>query len=43
LCEGQERHFKLIPKVATINALVSLSLDPVSIDTDFIRLKYHKD
>jgi len=29
--------------VATIIALVSLSLDPASIDTDFIRVKYHKD
>ncbi|MCJ1310354.1 hypothetical protein MMC25_004018 [Agyrium rufum] len=35
--------FKIIPKTATINALVSLSLDPDSIDTDFIRVKYHKD
>ena len=26
-----------------INAIVSLSLDPASIDTDFIRVKYHKD
>ena len=32
-----------IPKTATINALVSLSLDPDSINTDFIRVKYHKD
>ncbi|KEF61774.1 uncharacterized protein A1O9_03344 [Exophiala aquamarina CBS 119918] len=37
--------FKLIPKTATINALVSLSLDPDSIgeNEDFIRVKYHKD
>ncbi|CAF9937876.1 MAG: hypothetical protein HETSPECPRED_000690 [Heterodermia speciosa] len=35
--------FKLIPKTATINALVSLSLDPSTIDSDFIQLKYHKD
>ena len=35
--------FKVIPKTATINALVSLSLDPASLDTDFIRVKYHKD
>ncbi|KAI4154051.1 MAG: hypothetical protein LQ340_001925 [Diploschistes diacapsis] len=27
----------------TINALVSLSLDPASLDTDFVRVKYHKD
>ncbi|KAK0636453.1 hypothetical protein B0T17DRAFT_651237 [Bombardia bombarda] len=39
----EEWHFKLIPKVATINALVSLSLDPATIDSDFIRVKYHKD
>jgi hypothetical protein len=37
--------FKLIPKTATINALVSLSLDPDSVgeNEDFIRVKYHKD
>jgi len=35
--------FKLIPKTATINALVSLSLDPATIDSDFIQVKYHKD
>ncbi|KAK2053292.1 hypothetical protein LY76DRAFT_629603 [Colletotrichum caudatum] len=35
--------FKLIPKTATINALVSLSLDPDTIDSDFIQIKYHKD
>lgn len=35
--------FKLIPKTATINALVSLSLEPSSADSDFIRVKYHKD
>jgi hypothetical protein len=29
--------------VATINALVSLSLDPATIDSNFIRVKYHKD
>ncbi|KAK0643730.1 hypothetical protein B0T16DRAFT_459842 [Cercophora newfieldiana] len=39
----EDWHFKLIPKVATINALVSLSLDPATIDSDFIRVKYHKD
>lgn len=26
-----------------VNAIVSLSLDPASIDSDFIRVKYHKD
>ncbi|KAI1770211.1 hypothetical protein F4818DRAFT_446507 [Hypoxylon cercidicola] len=35
--------FKIIPKTAVINALVSLSLDPATIDSDFIRVKYHKD
>ena len=32
-----------IPKTATINALVSLSLDPETVDSDFIQIKYHKD
>ena len=35
--------FKVIPKTATINALVSLSLEPESKDSEFIRVKYHKD
>jgi hypothetical protein len=35
--------FKIIPKTAVVNAIVSLSLDPASIDSDFIRVKYHKD
>lgn len=35
--------FKIIPKTATINALVSLSLDPATEDSDFIQVKYHKD
>ncbi|KAF4548653.1 Hypothetical protein D9617_26g078660 [Elsinoe fawcettii] len=35
--------FKVIPKTATINALVSLSLDPDTVDSDFIKVKYHKD
>ncbi|GAM87469.1 hypothetical protein ANO11243_054940 [Dothideomycetidae sp. 11243] len=35
--------FKIIPKTATINALVSLSLDPDTVDSDFIKVKYHKD
>ncbi|KAK5658412.1 hypothetical protein OQA88_2389 [Cercophora sp. LCS_1] len=39
----EDWHFKVVPKVAAINALVSLSLDPGSIDSDFIRVKYHKD
>ncbi|KAI1082427.1 hypothetical protein F5B20DRAFT_569104 [Whalleya microplaca] len=39
----EEWTFKIIPKTAVINALVSLSLDPDTVDTDFIRIKYHKD
>jgi len=35
--------FKLIPKTATINALVSLSIEPGSDETGFVRVKYHKD
>ena len=35
--------FKVIPKTATINALVSLVLDPETLDSDFMRVKYHKD
>ncbi|MCJ1409721.1 hypothetical protein MMC19_003804 [Ptychographa xylographoides] len=40
---AQSWTFKLIPKTATINALVSLSLDPSTVDSDFIQVKYHKD
>ena len=32
-----------IPKTAKINALVSLSLDPATVDSEFIQVKYHKD
>ncbi|KAI1640752.1 hypothetical protein F4809DRAFT_647760 [Biscogniauxia mediterranea] len=39
----EEWTFKIIPKTAVINALVSLSLDPATVDSDFIRVKYHKD
>jgi hypothetical protein len=35
--------FKIIRKTATINALVSLSLDPETVNSDFMRVKYHKD
>ncbi|KIJ60511.1 hypothetical protein HYDPIDRAFT_98542 [Hydnomerulius pinastri MD-312] len=35
--------FRIIPTTATINALVSLSLDPGTVDSDFIQVKYHKD
>ncbi|EJF57597.1 hypothetical protein DICSQDRAFT_157292 [Dichomitus squalens LYAD-421 SS1] len=30
-------------KSTTINAIVSLSLDPSTVDSDFIQVKYHKD
>lgn len=30
-------------KTATLNAIVSLSLDPATKDSDFIQVKYHKD
>lgn len=30
-------------KTVTPNAFVSLSLDPSTIDSDFIQVKYHKD
>lgn len=43
IARGQEWTFKVIPKTAVVNAIVSLSLDPASIDSDFIRVKYHKD
>ena len=35
--------FRIIPKTATINALVSLSLDPATAESEFIQVKYHKD
>jgi hypothetical protein len=35
--------FRLIPKTATITGLVSLSLDPNSLHSDFMQIKYHKD
>ena len=35
--------FRIIPKTATFNALVSLSIDPDSAETEFVRVKYHKD
>lgn len=35
--------FAGIHKTAVINALVSLSLDPDTADSDFVQIKYHKD
>ncbi|KAK3293876.1 uncharacterized protein B0H64DRAFT_174519 [Chaetomium fimeti] len=32
-----------VPKVIRLRALVSLALDPASVDGGFIRVKYHKD
>ncbi|KAI4209018.1 MAG: hypothetical protein LQ351_008016 [Letrouitia transgressa] len=40
---AQSWTFAVIPKTATINALVSLSLDPGTENSDFIQVKYHKD
>ncbi|KAK4102718.1 hypothetical protein N658DRAFT_494753 [Parathielavia hyrcaniae] len=34
---------KLVPKALTLRSLVSLALDPATVDSDFIRVKYHKD
>ncbi|KAK4125066.1 hypothetical protein N657DRAFT_643869 [Parathielavia appendiculata] len=34
---------KLVPKTLTLKSLVSLSLDPATVDGEFIRVKYHKD
>lgn len=39
----QSWRFKILPKTATINALVTLSLDPATRDSDFMQIKYHKD
>jgi hypothetical protein len=35
--------FAAIHKTAVINALVSLSLDPDTAQSDFVQIKYHKD
>ncbi|KAF2491969.1 hypothetical protein BU16DRAFT_467810 [Lophium mytilinum] len=35
--------FKIIPKTAMITGLVSLSLDPDTVDKEFMQIKYHKD
>ncbi|KAF2104163.1 hypothetical protein NA57DRAFT_70377 [Rhizodiscina lignyota] len=35
--------FKIIPKTATITGLVTLMLDPDTLKSDFIQVKYHKD
>lgn len=34
---------KLVPKTISLRSLVSLALDPATVDDDFIRVKYHKD
>lgn len=40
---AQDWTFKVIPKTAKMNALVTLSLDPATVDSNFIQIKYHKD
>lgn len=35
--------FRVFPKTARVTGLVSLSLDPDTVDSDFIQVKYHKD
>ncbi|KAL9082081.1 MAG: hypothetical protein Q9159_006730 [Coniocarpon cinnabarinum] len=40
---AQAWSFKGLPKTAHMNAIVSLSLDPSTIDSDFIQVKFHKD
>lgn len=42
LTQWQRWSFHLIPKKATINALVSLELDPATKDSDFPLILYHK-
>ncbi|KAJ6786478.1 hypothetical protein PWT90_06516 [Aphanocladium album] len=39
----QKWTFPVLPKTATISAMVSLSLDPETSEREFIRVKYHKD
>lgn len=38
-----EWHPKLVPKTLTLKSLVSLALDPATAESEFIRVKYHKD
>ena len=40
---SQRWTLRLLPKSVTMNTLVSLSLDPETVYSDFIRVKYHKD
>ena len=35
--------FPVLPKTVTLNSMLSLSLDPETAESDFIRVKYHKD
>lgn len=35
--------FKVVPKTATVNAIVTLMLEPETRDSEFMRVKYHKD
>lgn len=34
---------RLVPTSITVNTLVSLSLDPATVDGDFLQVKYHKE
>ena len=40
---AQKWTFALLNKSATLNSMISLKLDPETVDGDFIRIKYHKD
>ncbi|KAK3179784.1 hypothetical protein K4F52_008862 [Lecanicillium sp. MT-2017a] len=39
----QKWTFAIIPKSITMDGIVTLRLDPETVDKDFIRIKYHKD
>ncbi|KZZ90240.1 hypothetical protein AAL_07341 [Moelleriella libera RCEF 2490] len=39
----QKWTFRLIPKTVTLPGLITLSLDPETVHSEFIRVKYHKD
>ncbi|OAA37493.1 hypothetical protein ISF_09918 [Cordyceps fumosorosea ARSEF 2679] len=39
----QKWTFAILQKTATIDSMVTLKLDPETVDQDFIRIKYHKD
>lgn len=39
----QKWTFPVVPKTATLNGIISLSLDPETAESEFMRVKYHKD